>query len=690
MAMSRVLAGRYMYQYRTSSSLRKCLSSLSMVCNHRQFRPALREHRSRPKVQGSICNTALLKYYSRSAKDPPVTTSKASVPNTIADNDNNITVADEQSTINELETTASKKLVPRKDELRKIVGLAHGEGKYIGSAVALLLISSSVSMSVPMGMGYIIDIIVSAGQETPENLHETLVRTCVGLGGVFVVGAAANAGRVFLIQRSGQRIVARLRTKMFSHLASLDMAFFDQMKTGELVNRLSSDTVEVGKALAGNISDGLRSMAQGLVGVSLMVYLSPSLAAVFLVVVPPVAIVAALYGRTIKKLSQQTQTALGAASARADEVFANIFSVRACAQEKEMGAQYDNHVQEAYRLSVREVVARAGFFGFAGLAGNLGLISVLGYGGSLAASQAMTVGNLSAFLLYTGYVGASVVGVTSFHAELMKGIGASTRLFDLLDIKPTPGGTIQIPSHEFHGAVKFENVSFRYPSRPGTVLSNLNLAAEPGSSQAIVGTSGSGKSTLFSLLLGLYEPTSGRVLIDGYNVRDLDFQWLRRQIGVVEQTPVLFSGTIADNICFGVDGATLADIKDAAAQAYALDFINDFPQGFDTIVGERGVMLSGGQQQRVAIARAILKNPRILLLDEATSALDAESESYVQNALKHLMVGRTTLQIAHRLSTISDSSQIAVLQHGAVAELGTYDELTQKKKVFFELMQRQI
>jgi ATP-binding cassette subfamily B (MDR/TAP) protein 10 len=354
-----------------------------------------------------------------------------------------------------------------------------------------------------------------------------------------------------------------------------------------------------------------------------------------------------------------------------------------------MAHEYSSKVQTAYQISKKEILARAGFFGFAALAGNLSMVAVLGYGGTLTAANALSIGDLSAFLLYTAYAGMSISGLASFQAELMKGIGASTRLFGLLQQQPTVTGTGTIPDHEFNGHVEFRNVDFKYATRESTVITGLNLAVPAGTTHAVVGGSGSGKSTLFALLLRLYETDAGGVYIDGHNVKDLDPKWLREQIGTVEQNPVLFSGTVADNIRFGVAEASPDEIEAVARQAFAHEFIESFPDGYDTIVGERGVMLSGGQQQRIAIARAILKDPKILLLDEATSSLDTESEQYVQAALQRLMVDRTTLQIAHRLSTISGSHGVAVISDGAVAENGTYAELIGRKGAFYDLMRRQ-
>eukprot|EP00041_Stephanoeca_diplocostata_P031069 m.958248 g.958248 ORF g.958248 m.958248 type:complete len:752 (+) comp23879_c0_seq13:259-2514(+) len=568
------------------------------------------------------------------------------------------------------EVAKPSKRIPSKDELQRLASLAAGEGKSIAVAVGLLLTSSAVTMSVPMGMGHIIDLVsANATGDGALGAGGGLLVTMGGLSAVFALGAAANMGRIYLIQRTGARIVKRLRDQLFRHLCFLDLAFFDETKTGELTNRLSADTLEIGKALADNVSNGLRSATQAVVGVSLMVYLSPKLATVFLLVIPPIGLVGVYFGRTIQRLSRETQNALADATSRAEETFSNMYSIKAFNQELFMAEKYREKVDRSYELQMQETVARASFFGFAGLMGNLGLISVLGYGGTLTATEGLTVGDLSAFLLYTAYVGASVSGLASFHAELMKGVGASSRIFGLLDRTQALGvaeaRNIIIPPEEFQGKISFRDVHFSYPTRPTPILQGFSMDVPAGGVQAVVGGSGSGKSTLIALLLRLYECDRGAVFIDDvYDVRDLDPYWFRQQVAVVEQNPVLLSGTIADNIRFGAPDASVDDVRAAADQAFATQFINDFPNGFDTVVGERGVMLSGGQQQRIAIARAILKNPRILLLDEATSALDATSEHYVQAALARLMQGRTTIQITHRLSSIAKDTQVAVIGDG--------------------------
>ena len=393
--------------------------------------------------------------------------------------------------------------------------------------------------------------------------------TTAGLGSIFIVGAAANVGRIFLIQRAGQRVIANLRKQIFNKLTGLEMAFFDKAKTGELVNRLASDTEIVGKALTDNVSNGLRAFGSGIIGVSLMTYISPQLAGVFLLVVPPIGLMSVVYGRAIKRIATSTQDALAEAASCADETVGNMRSVRSFAWEELMSARYGVRVDKALELAITETKARAGFFGFAGLTGNLGLLAVLGYGGTLTSAGALTIGDLSAFLLYTAYVGVSITGLASFHADLMKGLGASDRLFKLLEKTGEPSDGFIIPDDEFRGKVEFEHVNFQFPTRDVAVLSDLNLVIEPGSVQALVGGSGSGKSTLAALMLRLYDVDSGKVYVDGWDVQDLDAAWLRSQTGVVEQRPVLFSGTILENLKLGQPDASFEQVVHAAEQANA-------------------------------------------------------------------------------------------------------------------------
>jgi len=589
--------------------------------------------------------------------------------------------------------SAKKQL--KSEDLFRILSLAKPEYKSLAGAIGLLFISSAVTMSVPFCMGKIIDIIYSSSQDTTQ-MVETLSYVCKILCGVFLLGGAANFGRVYLIQVSGQKIIKRLRERLFTSILKQETAFFDRTRTGELINRLSADTILVGKAVTDNVSDGLRAVAQSVAGVSMMFYVSPKLASIVLGIVPPVAIAIVVYGRYLRNITKRTQDSLAQSTQVAEERISNIRTVRAFGQELKEIQMYANSVQDVFKLAKKEALARAVFFGFTGLSGNVIMLSVLYSGGMMMTDAQISVGDLTSFLLYAGFVGISFGGLSSFYSELMKGIGASGRLWQLIDRSPTIplSGGLRPDMHDLSRGIQFKNVHFTYPSRSDMPIFNgLDLEVPAGSITAVVGPSGSGKSTLGSLLLRLYDPDQGQVIVGGHDVRTLSPNWLRAAIGTVHQEPILFSSSIADNISYGaVTGQQVSsdDIMDAAVQANAYGFIKSFPKGFDTVVGERGQMLSGGQRQRIAIARAILKNPSILLLDEATSALDAESEHLVQEALERLMKGRTVITIAHRLSTIKNADNIVVLSDGQISEAGSYAQLMgEPNGLFRKLVEKQ-
>ncbi|XP_049573219.1 ATP-binding cassette sub-family B member 10, mitochondrial [Syngnathus scovelli] len=581
------------------------------------------------------------------------------------------------------------------EDVRRILRLAHPERWKLSTAVGFLTISSAVTMSAPFLLGRVIDTIYTAGTDT-EAMTSSLTSLCLMLTGVFLCGGAANAARVYLMQISGQQIVRNLRASVFSSILRQEVAFFDRNRTGELINRLSADTAVVGRSITDNLSDGLRASAQAIAGVSMMFYVSPSLASFMLLIVPPLAGVAVVYGRYLRSISKRTQDALAQATQLAEERISNLRTVRAFGKELSEVDTYTQKTDQVLKLARSEAILRAAFFGVTGLSGNLMILSVLYKGGLLMASQHMTVGELSSFLMYTFWVGISIAGLSTFYSELMKGFGAGTRLWELLDRKPEfPLNEGQVlPPNQLKGRLEFRNVSFSYPTRKDApIFHNLDLLVPAGTIMAVVGSSGSGKSTLVSLLLRLYDCDSGIITVDGYDIRDLNPYWLRSQIGTVSQEPVLFSCSIRENIAYGAtepEAVTTEDIYKAARVANAYDFIQAFPKGFDTVVGEKGVLLSGGQKQRIAIARALLKNPKILLLDEATSALDAQNEFLVQEALERLMEGRTVIIIAHRLSTIQNANAVAVLDQRRVAECGQHTELLGNRQgLFRKLMEKQ-
>ncbi|MCA9526605.1 MAG: ATP-binding cassette domain-containing protein, partial [Myxococcales bacterium] len=390
-----------------------------------------------------------------------------------------------------------------------------------------------------------------------------------------------------------------------------------------------------------------------------------------------------------RRLSRQVQDAQARATVVAEETLAGIRTVRAFAREEEEARRYGAEVEAAYGLARRRARFNAFFGGIAGFAGYGAISGVLWYGGLMLVEGALSLGTLMAFLLYTFTLAFAIAALGELWQDFMRAIGASERVFELLQQAPTvQGGTARLA--DVRGEVRFEGVGFRYPSRPDhAVLQGLSLHLEPGRVLALVGRSGGGKSTVSALISRFYDPAEGRITLDGVPLTDLEPRWLREQVGVVAQEPLLFATSIADNIRYGRPGATDAEVEAAARAANAHDFVVALPAGYGTEVGERGVQLSGGQRQRIAIARAVLKDPRVLVLDEATSALDAESEHLVQEALTRLMRGRTTLVIAHRLSTVQAADRIVVLDQGQVVEAGSHAELLALGGAYRQLVDRQ-
>lgn len=577
--------------------------------------------------------------------------------------------------------------------MKRLLALARQERWRLTAAVGFLTVSSVITMSAPFFLGKVIDVIYT---NPTGDVTDSLTNLCALLSGIFVCGAAANAIRVYLMQTAGQRIVKRLRATMFSSILKQEVGFFDKTSTGELINRLSSDTALLGHSVTENLSDGLRAGAQASVGVGMMVFVSPKLAAFVLSVVPPLAIIGLIYGRYLRKLTRMTQDSLAEATQLAEERIGNIRTVRAFGQEMTEMEKYTSKVDYMLQLAKREALARAGFFGATGLSGNMIVLLVLYKGGLLMGSAHMTVGELSSFLMYAFWVGVSIGGLSSFYSELMKGLGAGGRLWELIERKPELpfNDGIVLNKDMFKGALEFKEIHFAYPTRPEiSLFQDFSLSIPAGSVMALVGPSGSGKSTIVSLLLRLYDPISGTITVDGVDIRQLNPLWFRTKIGTVSQEPILFSCSIAENIAYGAEDpsmVTVEEIQKVAEIANAASFIRDFPEGFHTLVGEKGVLLSGGQKQRIAIARALLKNPKILLLDEATSALDAENEYLVQEALDRLMEGRTVLIIAHRLSTIQNADSVAVLDQGRIIECGKHEELLANPNgLFRKLMKKQ-
>ncbi|XP_013117064.2 ATP-binding cassette sub-family B member 10, mitochondrial [Stomoxys calcitrans] len=583
----------------------------------------------------------------------------------------------------------------KKRDVTRLIGLAKSEKLVLTAAIGCLIISSTITMSVPFVLGKILDIIFDKDGDKAKQALDKLKHFSLILCGVFLIGGLANFGRIYLFNSASLRIVRDLRSKLYRSMLNQEVGWFDKKGTGELVNRLATDTYLVGNSLSQNLSDGLRSTVMVLAGTTMMIYTSPQLALISTCVVPCVAGIAIVYGRYVRKITRALLDKLADISKSAEERLGNVKTVKTFSKEEMECKTYDNLLGEALTLGYKETMARALFFGATGMSGNIIIISVLYYGGNLVIQDALSIGALTSFILYAGYSAISLNGLSNFYTELNKGVGSAQRIWEILDRKCLiPLNLGVVPETKPHGEVIFDGVHFNFPARPeATVLNSFNLVLRHGETAALVGRSGSGKSTIASLLLRLYDPLQGRVLLDGVDLRELNPVWLRKHIGAVSQEPVLFSGSIRDNILYGLNpGVSINDSQfdEIVRKAHVNEFTDHLPYGLDTLVGQRGMMLSGGQKQRVAIARALIKNPTILILDEATSALDSVSEELVQNALEQLAKGRTCLTIAHRLSTIRNANTIAVLDNGQIAEQGTYDQLiSQDTGAFKELVKKQ-
>ena len=577
---------------------------------------------------------------------------------------------------------------PKKKEqaakLGRLLALARPEWPRLAWGTLFLLVGSIASLVFPQGIRAVID--GALGGKGPEYID----RVALGMAAVALVFGLAIAGRYYLFNVAGEKVVARLREHLFHTILEQEVGFFDSRRTGELTSRLASDTGVLQNAVSVNVSMALRGMAMAVGGVVMLFLTSPRLTLLMLAVVPAVAVGAVYYGRRVRRLSRDVQDALAAASEIAEESIAGLRTVRAFDAEEKEGARYGKTITRAFELARKRIMAGGTFLATASFAAYASAVLVFWYGGRLVAAGTISPGALTSFLIYTVLVAFSLGGLADLWADFMRASGAAERVFELLGRAPAipPSGGL-LPATAA-GRVELADVAFAYPTRPDApVLKDVSLTLAPGEVAAVVGPSGAGKSTIAALLLRFYDPLSGAIRFDGQDLRTLDPRWLRRQIGSVAQEPVLFSTTIADNIRYGRPQATAAEIEAAARTANAHGFISALPQGYETPVGERGVQLSGGQKQRVAIARAVLKDPRVLVLDEATSALDAESEHLVKEALERLMRGRTTLVIAHRLSTVMSADRVVVLEGGRIVQSGPHARLLREEGLYRRLVERQ-
>lgn len=569
----------------------------------------------------------------------------------------------------------------------RIVALAKPHAGTLVIATLSLFIGSGIGLLYPQAARFAIDDVIGSNGASQYDM------TTIGLAllALFVVQSIFVSLRFYLFTVVGDRVVTDLRNQLYQAITRQEMGFFDERKTGELTSRLASDTQVLQSAVTVNLSMLLRNGAQVLGGMILLTYTSWKLSLVLLVVLPLVLGTAIIYGRRVRTLSKKAQDAIAASTAVAEEAIAGIRTVRSFAREDQEVSRYAVATEEAFQLARTRAKLGALFGGAMSFLSYGAIAVVLWVGSSLVMSGEMSTGDLTAFILYTLMVAFALGVLSSLYGDLMKAVGSSERVFGLLDRRPE----LEVPdaartSRIQEARVRFEDVTFSYPTRPEVLaLDGVSFDLEPGKKLALVGPSGSGKSTIAALLSRFYDPNQGGIFVDGDLLSDWDQDVLRESIGMVAQEPILFSGTIRENVLYGRPDATDDEVWAALEAANAANFVEEFPDSVETVIGERGVRLSGGQKQRIAIARALLKDPALLILDEATSALDVESEAVVQRALERLMEGRTTVIIAHRLSTIRNADTVVVLDRGGVVEAGTHRELMEHRNLYFRLVESQ-
>lgn len=538
-----------------------------------------------------------------------------------------------------------------------------------------LLVVSLANLAFPKLLGDLVD----AG--TTGSIAENLSRIVWLLVAILVIQAVFSWFRVVIFVNVTEKTMADIRRFTYNHLIKLPLVFFDKHRVGELNSRISSDISMLHETFTTTLADFIRQMIIIIGGVGLLIYTSPQLTVFMLLILPIVILSIWFFGRFIRKLSREAQKKTAESNTVVEETLQGIRSVKSYTNEYFEIERYHSKIKEVVSAGKRAGIYRA-FFRSSMIIGLFGtLVAVIWRGALLLQNGEMETGELFSFVIYSGYIGGTIGGVAAVIARMQRFIGATEDLFEIFESEQeNVSDNIVEEGIKLSGKIEFKKLSFAYPSRPDTlVLKDIDLKISTGQVVALVGKSGAGKSTFATLLLHLYEPSSGDIQFDEHSIKDLNLSFLRNQIALVPQDIFLFGGTIRENIAYGNINASEEEIIDAAKKANALEFINRFNEGLDTVVGERGTQLSGGQRQRVAIARAILKDPKILILDEATSSLDSESEQLVQEALVELMKNRTSIVIAHRLSTIRNADNIVVLENGEIIESGKHEELMQKE-----------
>jgi ABC-type multidrug transport system fused ATPase/permease subunit len=549
------------------------------------------------------------------------------------------------------------------------------------TGMLFLLLSNLTTMSFPLLIGQMTKVI-----EGKSNYH--INEVTLFFFAVLIIQAILSFLRIYTFAQVSEKAMRDVRKNLYAKIITMPIFHFEKRRVGELMSRITSDITQLQDVLSITLAEFFRQVFTLVGGIALITYLSWKLTLFMLATFPVLVVAAIVFGKFIRKISKKSQDELAATNIIVEETFQSIQAVKSFTNESYEVNRYTSSLNRVIEAALKAATMRGAFVSFVIFALFGGIVGVVWYGAALVAQGDMILADLLTFIFYTAFIGGSVGGLGDIYAQLQKTIGSSDRILEILE----DPSEIDLVSQESPKAIEFgkitiENVHFSYPSRPSVeILKGISIDIEPGQKIAIVGTSGTGKSTLAQLMMRFYDPDAGHIKLNGRNIQEFSVSDWRGMLALVPQEVLLFGGTIRENIAYGKPGASQEEIEFAAEQAFAKEFIESFPEKWDTLVGERGVKLSGGQRQRIAIARAILRNPKFLILDEATSALDSESEKWVQSALEELMKNRTSLIIAHRLSTIRSADQIIVMEEGKILEQGNHDALMKIKNGVYRNM----